>query len=124
MNTGLGIKLVLEDYLNARQGRIAASLPQPIDSDMQSLGTAEHCCERVAHGEVVVVVGMEVEVQIGIALHHLAEILYHLQRVHDTQRVGQHKAFHIGGAQCIHHLIDIFGRVLHAVAPVLEIDID
>ena len=124
MDTGLGIKLVLENHLNARQRGIAASLPQPIHRDMQSLGTTEHGGKRVAHGEVVVIVGMEVEMQIGITLHHLAEILYHLQRVHDTQRIGQHKAFHIGGAQCIHHLIDIFGRVLHAVAPILEIEID
>ena len=124
MDTGLGIKLVLENHLNARQRGIATSLPQPIHRDMQSLGTTEHGGKRVAHREVVVVVGMEVEVQIGIALHHLAEILNHLQGIHDAKSVGQHEALHLGGAQGVHHLIDILGRVLHAIAPVLEIEIN
>ena len=123
MDIGLGIKLVLENHLNTRQGGIATSLPQPIHSDMQTLGTTEHRCKRVAHGKVVVVVGMEVEMQIRIALHHLAEILNHLKRVHNSQSIRQHKAFHFSGAQGIHHLIDVFGRVLHTVAPVLEIEI-
>ena len=123
MDIGLGIKLVLENHLNTRQGGIATSLPQPIHSDMQAFGTTEHRCKRVAHGKVIVVVGMEVEMQIRIALHHLAEILNHLKRVHNTQSIRQHKAFHFSGAQGIHHLIDVFGRVLHTVAPVLEIEI-
>ena len=86
-----GIELILQDHLHTRERSIAATLPQPVDGDVEPLGTAEHCCQRIAHGQVVVVVCMEVEVGIGIALDHLTEILNALQGVHDAKGIWQHK---------------------------------
>ena len=68
--------------------------------------------------------GVEVEVGIGITLDHLTEVLDALQGVHDTQRVGQHETTDAAVAEGIHELIDIEGRVLHAVRPVLEVEVD
>ena len=58
---------------------------------MQTLGTAEHGSQRVRHRQVIVVVGVEVEMDLRIALHHLTEILHHLQGIHHAQRVGEHE---------------------------------
>ena len=45
MDIRLGMELILEDHLHTRQGRIATALPQPIDGDMQALGTTEDGCQ-------------------------------------------------------------------------------
>ena len=65
--------------------------------------------------------GMEVEMGIGIALDHLAKILNALQGIHNTQRVRQHKTADTTVAEGIHELIDIEGRILHTVRPVLKV---
>ena len=90
---------------------------------MQSTGTTEYGCQRVGYGQVVVVVGVEVEVGVGIALHHLTEILYHLQGVHDTKSVGQHEATDTRVDESIHHLVNIIRGVLHAVRPVFQVEV-
>ena len=90
---------------------------------MKSLRTTEHSRQRVRHCQVVVVVGVEVEVGVGITLDHLAEVLDTLQGIHDAQRVGQHKATDADVTECVHQLIDIQRRVLHAVRPVFEIEV-
>ena len=82
---------------------------------MNTLGTTEHRCQRVGYRQIVVVMGVEIEVDIGIALDHLAEILDALEGVHDTQGVGQHEAADATVAEGVHQLIDILERVLHAV---------
>ena len=68
--------------------------------------------------------GVEVEVGIGITLDHFTEVLDTLQGVHDTQCVGQHESTDTAVAEGIHQLIDIEGRILHAVRPVLEVEVD
>ena len=45
MDVGLGMELILEDHLHTRQRGITTALPQPIDSDMQTLGTTENGCQ-------------------------------------------------------------------------------
>ena len=120
----LGMELILEDHLYTRQRSITTAFAKSIDGDVQPLGTAEDSCQRVGHRQVVVVVGMEVEVGIGITLDHLTEVFDALQGVHDTERVGQHEATDATVAEGIHELIDIEGRVFHAVRPVFEVEID
>ena len=69
---------------------------------------------------------MEVKVYVRIAFHHLAEVLNDLQRVHHTKCVRQHESPDrlMVCDQRIHHLIDIVWRILHAVRPVFQIEID
>ena len=67
---------------------------------------------------------MEIEVHIRIMLLHLPHIFNYLQRIQDTQSVRQHITFDTGMLQSLHELKYIFGRVLHSVAPILQIDID
>ena len=50
---------------------------------------------------------MEIEVSIGIPLHHFPEVLYALQWVHDAQRVGKHEAFDAAVTKSIHQLVDV-----------------
>ena len=120
----LGVELVLQYHLYARQRGVAATFAQSVDGDVQPFCSAQHRRKRVAHSQVVVVVGVEVEPCVGITFHHLAEILYHLHRVHDAKRVGKHEAAYARVGQSVHHLVDILRRILHSVAPVLKIQVD
>ena len=81
-DVGLGVELVFQDSLYRGQRSIATTLSQAVDGDVQSLGTAEHGSQRVRDRQVVVVMGMEVEVHFWIAFDHLAEVLNHLQGIH------------------------------------------
>ena len=67
--------------------------------------------------------GMEIEMRLRIALHHLAEILDDLQGIHHTQGIRQHETLDIRCHQLVHQLIDVFGRILHTVRPVFQIQI-
>ena len=117
-DAGAGVELVLQNNLDARQRRIAAALTQPVDRHVESTCTAIDSGQRVRHRQIVVVVSVEVEVYIGVSLHHLAHVVDDLQGVHDAQRVGQHKTANIVVNKSIHQLEDIRRRVLHAVRPV------
>ena len=101
-DVGTSVELVFQDDLDTRQWGIATALTQPIDRHMEAAGATIYGSQRVRNGQVVVVVGMEVEVGIRIALHHLAHIVDNLQRVHDTQRVGEHEAAYACVNQRIH----------------------
>ena len=120
---GLGVELVLQDHLHTRQRSIAATLTKTVHRHVQTFRTTQGSGERVRHGEVVVVMGVEVEMCIWIALHHLTEVLDTLQGIHNTQRVGQHKPPDADVAEGVHHLIDIERRFLHTVRPVLEVEV-
>ena len=85
------MELVLQNGLHTGQRSIATALAQSVYGDVQTLRSTEHSSQRVRYGQVVVVMGVEVEVHLWIALLHLAEILNHLQRIHHTQRIGQHE---------------------------------
>ena len=95
-DVGLCMELVLQNGLHRGQRGIAATFAQSVDGDVQSAGSTEHSGQRVRHSQIVVVMGMEVEMHVGVALQHLAKILDDLQRVHHTQRVWQHEAFNRG----------------------------
>ena len=90
---------------------------------MQALSTTQHGGQRVRNGQIVVVVCVEIKVGISIPLNHLAEVLHALQRVHNSQRIGQHKSTDAHIAERIHQLINIVRRLIHAVAPILEIQV-
>ena len=123
----LGVELILQNNLYRGQWRIATTLAQTVHGDVQSLGTTQHGSQRVRHRQIVVVVGVEVEMHLRIALHHLTEILHHLQGIHHAQSVREHETRNLSISQfCqgVHQLIYIFWRILHAVRPVLQIEVD
>ena len=67
---------------------------------------------------------MEIEMSIRITFLHLPHILYHLQRIQDTQRIRQHKTLDTRLFQSIHQLKYIFGGIFDTVAPIFQINID
>ena len=117
------MELILQNHLHTRQRGIATAFTQSVHRHMESLRPTQHSSQRVRHCQVVVVMGMEVKVGIGIALDHLAEILYTLQGVHDAKRVGEHKSTNTDVTELVHQVIDIRGRVFHTVTPVLQIEV-
>ena len=101
------MKLVLQDHLHTRQRGIATTLTQAIDGDMQSLGTTQHSGQRIRDCKVVIIMRMEIEMGVRVALDHLTEKLDTLERIHDAQGVGQHEASDTTVAELIHQLIDV-----------------
>ena len=77
----------------------------------------------VGSGQVIVVVGMKIEIQFRIAGDHIQAEIIGLLLVQDPQGIGQHEPVDAFILQCIQHLVHVFGRVAHAVGPVLEIDV-
>ena len=84
LDVRLGLELVLEDHLHTRQWCITTTLTQSVHCHVQSFGTTQYGSQRVRHSQVIIIMGMEIEVGIRIAFHHFPEILDTLQRIHDT----------------------------------------
>ena len=124
IDIGLGMELILENHLHAGQWGITTALAQTVDCNMDTLDATEHSCQRITHRQIVIVMGVEIEMGIRIALHHLAEVLDTLQGIHDAQGIGQHKPADADIAEPIHHIVDIRGRILHTIRPVFQIEID
>ena len=120
---GNSTEMVFQDSLHAGKRCVARTFAQAVDGGVQTLAATQYGCQHVTHREVVIIVGMEVEMLIRITLHHLPHELNDLQRVQHAQCVGQHIALYVGPDQRIHQLEDIFGRILHAVAPVFQVNI-
>ena len=66
---------------------------------------------------------MEVKMRVGVALLHLPHVLYHLQWIENAQGIRKHESTDGCLCQCIEHGIDILRRLLHAVAPVLQVEV-
>ena len=92
VDVGLGMEHVFQDYLHGSQRGIATSLTKSVDCDVESIGATKHGRQRIAHRQVIIVVGMEIEVQIGITLTHLPHILHTLQGIEYAQRIGKQEA--------------------------------
>ena len=123
-DAGAGVEMVLQDDLHTCQRRVSTSLAQSVDRDVQAFGTTQDGRQRVGDSQVVVVVGVEVEVHIGVAFDHLAHVLDALQGVHDAEGIGEHEAADGGLRERVHELIDIVEGIAHARAPVFEIYVD
>ena len=91
---------------------------------MDAPATGSNGSKHITDGKVVIIMGMEVETARRIALHHLSHEAGKFHRIEDSECVGQHDAFYRHLAKLVHQGKDVIGTVLHAVAPVLEIDID
>ena len=107
--------MVVQHGQHTGEGGVTGPFAQPVDGAVYALDAGESGGEGVGRGQVVVVVGMEIESQVGIAAPHGPAELERLQRVEDTQRVGQHESLYGFVLQGIHQLIDILWGVLYAV---------
>ena len=124
IDVGLHLGMVVEDGLHGREWGIASTFTKTIHSGVNASTTSHDRCEDIARGEVVVVVGMEIEMKVGIAGNHLIDKDCGQLRVEDAERVGQHESLHAAVLEGIDQAIDIVGTVLHAVRPVLQIEVD
>ena len=123
LNIGLCLEHVFQNHLNTCQWCIATTLTQTIHGNMEALGAAQYGSQRVAHSQIVVVMGMEVEVRIRITAHHLAHIFHTLQWVENTQRIRKKEALDRQFYQLIHHHEEIVTTVAHSARPVLQVEI-
>ena len=116
-------EVVAQDGLHAGQRGVARPFAQSVDGGVYAAASAQDGGGHVGDGQVVVVVGVEVKMKVGVALAHLTQILHGRQRVEHAERVGQHEAPHVRPPERVDQREHIV-RVLHAVGPVFQIDID
>ena len=109
VDMGHGVEVILEDGLHTGQGGITCTLSQSVDGRMESFAATEYSSQHIAHGQVVVVVGMKIKMHVGVALHHLTHVTDELQRVEHPQGVGQHDSSDTDAFQSIHQLEDVVG---------------
>ena len=121
---GHSIKMIFQDCLHTCERGISRTLAQSVYRCVQPFNAAQHCCQYIAYRQIIVIVRMEIEMGLRITFFHLPHIFYHLQRIQDTQCIRQHKTLDTRIFQSIHQLEYVFGRILYAVTPVFQIDID
>ena len=109
VDTRHGVEVVFQDGLHAGQRGVAGTFAQAVDGGVQSSATAQHSGQHVGHGQVIVVMGMEIEMSIRITLLHLAHKLNDLQGVEYAQRIGQHEAADTCISKGVHQLENVFG---------------
>ena len=114
----------MQRCLDGSEWGIAAAFAQTVDSHVDTLRTIADCSQRVTHGEVVVVVGMEVEMLVRKACGDILEELSRLCRCQYSERIGEHETLDADVAQRFYHVIHIVGIVAHTVAPVLKVYVD
>ena len=107
VDVGLGMEVVLEDGLHTSQGGVTCTLSQSVDSRVESFASTEYSSQHIAHGQVVVVVGMKIKMHVGISLHHLTHVTDELQRVEHPQGIGQHDSSDTDAFQPIHQLENV-----------------
>ena len=91
IDIGHGMEMIFQNRLHTGKGSIARPFAQTVDGGMKSFHPTQYSRQHVAHGKVVIVVRMKIEVQVGITFLHLPHILDDLQRIEDSQRIGQHE---------------------------------
>ena len=120
----LDLQVVVEDADGTGHGQVTGPLPQPVHGRMQALDAGKYRLESVGRSEVVVVVGMEIEMDGRITLHHSPAVFPCPRRIQDTQGVGQHDPFNGRVLQGVYQEEDVIRRIGHPIGPVLEVDID
>ena len=123
LDIGLCLEHILQNHLNTRQWCIAAAFAQTIHGNVKTLGATQYGSQRVAHRQIVVIMGMEVEVRVRITANHLAHVLHTLQWVQDTQSIRKQEALDRQLHQLVHHHEEIVTAVAHTARPVLQIEI-
>ena len=113
MDVRLYAQLILQCHLDTGQRSITTTLAKTVYGNMQSLCTAFNGGKGVTDCHVVIIVGMEVEVLVGIAFRHLLHILKGIERVKDAQSIREKETFYVIVLQRIHHIEDVIRAILH-----------
>ena len=117
------VQPVVQHGHRARQGCVSCAFAQPVYGYVNPVEPGFHRSCGVGHGQVVIVMGMEVEPKLRIACHHVAAKPFGDIGVEDAQRVGAHEALHGGVGKPVEYRVDVPGRILHTVRPVFEVDV-
>ena len=88
------MQLVVDDGHGAAKGGVAGAFAEPVDGDVHAADTGAESHVGVGYGQAVIVVGMEIEMEFGVALGHVAAVVEGSFGVEDAERVRQHEAAH------------------------------
>jgi hypothetical protein len=88
IHIGAELQLVVDQGDDAGDGCVPGPFSQSVDSDVNPLHSRLHRLEDVGHRQVVVVMRMEVEMEVGIPADHLLAEGAGLPGVEDAERVG------------------------------------
>ena len=119
----LHVSVILQNGLHGRKGRIACPFAKTVHSGMHTSASCQNGSHHIAGRQVVVVVRMKIKLQVGITAGHLTHECGCQLRIEDAQRVGQHETLHTTILQRIHKAKHIVRAVLHAVRPILQIEV-
>ena len=123
VDAGGAVQAVVQDGDRTRQRCVPGPLAQPVYRDVDPVESGFHGRGGIGDGQIVVVVGVEVEAQAGIAPYQIAAEPFGGVGIEHAQRVGAHETLHGGVGQCVEHGVDVLRRMLHAVGPVFQIDV-
>ena len=90
---------------------------------MNPVETRPHGGSGIGHGQVIVVMGVEIEAQMRVARHQIAAETLGVVGIEHAQRIGAQETLHGGVGQSVEHGIHVVGRVAHAVGPVFEVEV-
>ena len=65
------MRMIFQNGLHRRDGRIACPFAKSVHRGVDTPTSGQHGCQHIARGQIVVVMGMEVKLQVGIAACHL-----------------------------------------------------
>ena len=115
--------MIVKNCLNRCKRSITTTLSESVDRDMNArsaFGNRSHC---VAYGKVIVIMSVELETEVWESACHLTEESTRLHWSKHTEGIRQHETHDSTVLEGIYHVIDILRTVLHAIAPVLKVDV-
>ena len=89
---GAIVELVVDDGHGAAECGVAGAFAEAVDGDMHATDASADGHVGVRYGQTVVVVGVEIEMEFGVALGHATAKFEGRFGVEDAERVGQHEA--------------------------------
>ena len=114
---------VAERSHDSGHGGIAAAFAEAVDGRMHAREAGPDSGHSIGHGKAVIVVGVEIEIQFGIAPEHLPAHLRSAPGIKYAERIGQHEMPYVQTLESVHQFIYVFRGFCDAVRPVLEINV-
>ena len=121
---GAIVELVVDDGHGAAECGVAGAFAEAIDGDVHATDASANGHVGVRYGQTVVVVGVEIEMEFGVALGHATAKFEGRFGVKDAERVGQHEAADGQVTERVDEGEDVVRRIVYAVGPILEVEID
>ena len=112
------------DYCDHTAERgIPCPFAQPVDRGMHTMYPSPDSRVDISNRQVIIVMGMKIEMQVGITVEHLLTELVRIARIQDAQCIRQHETTDRQVFQRIDQLEYIIGGVFDSVRPVFQINI-